>query len=221
MRDDDDFTQARLNILVVDSCSFRRMAICHCLSPWYPGVAGVRCLEDIQADRVAGVVICPGRPLSDLMHMLRSLAALLAVKPLPVALVTDMSLCCARSLLDLAGVPVRASANIRVVPPGLKPAGVRDLLLAILRGTSGIPGVGRGGDLLSPLHFGVLKSFVDGTDDVALKLAAGVSIKTIYSQRHATLRRLQVTGLHALLCGRFVRPVATVTGVSRGGRDMS
>lgn len=220
MRHDNSFMQAGQDILVVDTCSFRRLAICHCLSTWSGGVTDVRRLDDAPAGRkycVGGVVLGLGGTLSDLMHQLRSLAALLSVMPVPVALVTDMSPCCALALLTLAGIPPGMSGDIRIVPAGLSAARVRDLLPAALQWKSPLPGVGRYRLPLSPQHLDVLGGMIAGLNEVTGKPAAGADMKTLYSQRYATLRRLRVAGRHALLCGRFAHPVSRARAVSEGG----
>lgn len=220
MRHEDNLLQAGQGILVVDTCSFRRLAICHCLSAWSGGVTGVSRLEDIPAVRtrcVGGVVLGLGGTLSDLMRQLRSLAALLSVMPVPVALVTDMSPCCALALLTLAGIPSGMSGDIRIIPSGLSAARVRDLLLTALRWKSPLPGVGRYRLPLSPQHLDVLGGMIAGLDEVTGKPVRGADMKTLYSQRYATLRRLRVAGRHALLCGRFALPVSRGRVASGGG----
>lgn len=220
MQQDSNFTQTGQDILVVDTCSFRRLAICHCLSTWSGGVTDVSCLEDAPAGRarcVGGVVLGLGGTLSDLMRQLRSLAALLSVMPVPVALVTDMSPCCALALLTLAGIPSGMSGDIRIVPASLSAARVRDLLLTALRWKSPLPGVGRYRLPLSPQHLDVLGGMIAGLDEVTGQPAGRADRKTRYSQRYATLRRLRVAGRHALLCGRFAHPVSRARAVSEGG----
>ena len=207
MRYDSGSAEAGQNILVVGSCSFRRLAICHCLLSRCAGVTDISSLEDIPAGRecnIDGVVISLEGTLPELMRTLRPLAALLIIAPIPVVLITDMSPCCALALLILSGVPGRVAGNIRVIPACLKATRFRCLLLAALEEKHQISGVDRCRGLLLPLHLNVLRNMIDGIDDVALGRAAGVTIKTIYSRRYTTLKRLQVAGQHALLCGRFV-----------------
>lgn len=201
------FPEGTRELLVVDACVFSRQAICHLLLAHPAPIRELAALGNRPEESdypVTGLVVRLRGILAAQIETLRELAALISRRPVPVALVTDMSPFCAFALLELAGLPSELAAYVRVVPARLRAERLGWLLHLTLRHDCPIPGVNRFRTELSPLLLTALIYMIVGIPELTLARVQDQSIKTIYNRRFAVLRQLRVSGQHALLCGCFV-----------------